>query len=160
MPGSELVTEIKRIRQYPWLGGVNSLKRKQRVYFNSVVNYRATRMHYSYVEQYRRISLPGTQERRVWRAHMCASTNHVQNQVQLIYGIWSSGWRLFLRLPGEAASGRRGDRSADTAAVPFLGVSVSYSDLFSLKRYQAFYLQFINFLPWYTNLGYFQPIKY
>ena len=77
---------------------------------------------------------------------MCASTNHVQNQVQLIYGIWSSGWRLFLRLPGEAASGRRGDRSADTAAIPFLGVSVSYSDLFSLKRYQAFYLQFINFL--------------
>lgn len=40
-----------------------------------------------------------------------------------------------------------GEATAVLMLLPsFLGVSVSYSDLFSLKRYQAFYLQFINFL--------------
>lgn len=42
--------------------------------------------------------------------------------------------------------GRRGDCSANNATVLLLGVSVNYRNLFSLKRYQAFYLQFINFL--------------
>lgn len=41
--------------------------------------------------------------------------------------------------------GRRGDCSANNATV-LLGVSVNYRNMFSLKRYQAFYLQFINFL--------------
>lgn len=61
---------------------------------------------------------------------------------------WSSGWRSLLRLSGEAvsASGQTWwPCNADNATVLFLDVSVNYRNLFTLKRYQAFYLQFITF---------------
>lgn len=62
---------------------------------------------------------------------------------------WSSGRRLFLRRPGEAVNGSGQTRwfcNADNATALFLDVSVNYRKLFTLKMYEAFYLQFINSL--------------
>lgn len=106
-------------------------------------------MHYSWVEQCRRISL-----------HSCTRKAGMQS-TYVCFHYWSSkpgatSLRHFGAQDGGYFSGhqekqwveggRRGDCSANNATVLLLGVSVNYRNLFSLKRYQAFYLQFINFL--------------